>query len=538
MKKLIALLLAMALACGLLAGCSGSKDPQPSNDPTPSATTPAQTDEPTQPAEPTASDETLKVALSNEPRALFPQFATSNPSAVLMLCLYDTLVSYDEDNNPVPCLASSWEWIDDLHIRFTLNKDARFSDGSPVTAEDVLYTFQIGGTKNIATTYTRIFDVDNFVVEDDQNIVFALKMNYPTVMDIIGNYQYSILNKEATEAAGELEVAARSAKNGSGRYVFSSWKDGESITIERNEDYWNKDAEPCYYKTIVFTYITDATARALAVESGDVDIADELGATQVAGLEGNSKLNVTVHNTSTNKNFYMNCSKGPLANEKVREAIFYLLDANACRAIVNANYGETSETSFSHFCVAYAAPEAGYTREVNVEKAKALLAEAGYPDGFDLNFMIVSSTANMLLAEVIQDCLSKGGIDMKIDGLELGAYLARQSAGDYEATVTSGDQWDYAKLLGMLDGRKKPSECNGGAQYYSEELIDLIDKATYEQDYEKCLGYYAEIQKYVRDHYVVIGVYNEVRVVCTSAEVGELSFDMCGHPILTKAARA
>lgn len=537
MKKYLALIMALVLALGLvLTGCGGDKNPQTSNDPKPTASqsgdgkdkmggnSGATSGEGVK----GTSDETLRVVLSAEPDGLMPQYTESKASAAVNMCMYDTLVKWDTATNTYSeWLATAWEWVDETHLRFTLRDDVKFVNGETMTAEDVLYTFQVGSKYNNQTAYTRIFDVDNFVVEDDTHIVMALNAPYPTVLDVLGNDMYCIVSKAGIEANGGDEAAARKPLGiGTGKFTFTEWADGRTITLTRNDNYWRQDELP-YYKQIVFTFVSDAASRAMNVESKDVDIASEIMATQVQGLEGNKDLTVTVFNTSTCRTFWMNCSSGPLANEKVRQAIFLLLDPNAVRTVANGGYGELAETNFSRYCSVYAAPGAGYVRQVDVARAKELLAEAGYPDGFTLKFMTVPTS--QLVAEIVQGCLQEANIELEISLLEIGTYIGALFQGDYETYIGSADNWDVAKMLAQVDGRVPPFSAMGGAQYKDEALEKLIDAAAYEQDDAARKEAYAQVQAYVRDHFVNVGLCNETRIECSRTGLTGLKIDMRGY---------
>jgi peptide/nickel transport system substrate-binding protein len=538
MKKLVALLLALALVFSLCACGSTSSDSDSTADD--SASTAAD-DSSTgngneviggNDAEVVSgtSDETLTIALSEEPSGLYNQYVYWKPSAVVAMCLYDTLIEWNEETQEAePKLASSWEWVDDTHIRFTLRDDIVFADGSPLTADDVLFTYQIGAEHD-ASAYTRVFDIDNFVVEDEHNIVMALNTTYPTLLEILGGDVYTIIGKNAVEALGGEDAAARNPQIGTGKYNFVEWVDGQYILLERNEDYWDQDNLP-YYKNIKFVFISDNASRAMAVQSGDVDIADDLSATQIDGLLSDSSLNVVVDSTTTNRTIYMNDSSEPFNDVRVREAIYKLINPQAILAIANDGYGTVSETNFSTLCSMYDAPE-DTTREVDIEGAKALLEEAGYTDSNPLSFTLLmpNEGSNQTFAELVKEQLAQGGINCEISLLDIGTFLPQLWGGDYEMVITADDQWDYVKLLYKLDGRIDSETAGGGAQYMSDELNALIDQAESEYDYDARKEVYAQIQQYVRENFVTVGVCNDLHVVVTTADLSNVTFTLAGYP--------
>lgn len=545
-RKFLALVLAVCMILSL-AACGGGTTAGTSS-PNASASNEADNDsnEESSPSADSAalsgpSDETLAVALNSEPSGLFPQYAYDNSVGAISVLLYDTLVSWDEENNcAVPNLATSWEWVDDTHLRLTLRDDVTFSDGTPLTAEDVVYSFQISDYAGTASSsYSRIFDLENCAAEDDTTVVLALNSPYPIVVDILAADVYSIISKDAVEAVGGPDEAARKPLIGTGKYVFSEWVDGQYIKLTRNDNYWNQDDLP-YYKEIVFSFISDNTSRAMAVQSGDVDVAVGLGTSQVEGLESDSNVSVAVVNTSTNRTLYMNCSDDALADENVRAAIWNLLDASAVRDIANSGFGELSETSFSQFCAVYSAPGADFTREVDVDAAISLLAEAGYDESnpLTLSLMMPSEGDNETMAQLVQAQLSKGGITVEIEMLEIMAYLTKLWSGDYQLTITSGDQYDYEKLLYMVDGRIDPATASGGAQYDDAELQAMLDECYSETDDDVRNALYADIQSYLLEKHIVIGICNQVNVMAYSSGIEGISqnvsatVDVSGmHPV-------
>ena len=536
MKKRMQKILAMLLAAGMtfsLAACTSSTDPDDGNSSAPESSAVDNSETPGG-----ASSERLTVAINAEPDALYPQYAYSSSVGVVSTLMYDTLVSWDAENNcAVPNLATDWEWVDDTHFRLNLRDDVYFSDGDQLTAEDVVFSFQVTDyTGSGSSSYSRIFDLDNCVAEGDFTVVLALNSPYPIVADILAADVYSIISKDAVEAAGGEDAAARAPVNlGTGKYVFSEWVEGQYIKLVRNEDYWNQDELP-YYQEVMLTFISDNTSRAMAVQSGDADVALNLGTTQVEGLEADSNVTVSVENTSTNRTMYMNCSDPALSDVNVRTALWYLIDAEAIRAIANSGFGELSETSFSQFCAVYAAPPADFTRTVDVEAAVELLNTAGYNESnpLQLSLLMPSEGDNETMAQLVQAQLEASGcIKVEIELLEIMTFLNQLWSGDYQLTITSGDQYDYEKLLYMVDGRIDPATASGGAQYDDAEFQVLLDECYTETDENARRELYAEIQAYLLENHIVIGICNQVAVTAYSADITGITINVAGVPDVT-----
>lgn len=521
--KLIPLLLVLALILASCVGKNGDSSAQVTdgaeekNSVEPKITDPGGMD---------ISDERLNVILPAEPSAIYPQYAGAHNDSGPQNVMYDSLIKYDSGTGKAsPHLAKSWEWIDDTHIRFILRDDIYFHDGSKLTANDVHYTFEVGLKYNNKSAYDRIFDIDNFVVEDDHSIIFALNLPYPTLFSRLGLPLYGIISESAIDELGGEEVAVRGGPIGTGKYKFVSWTDGTSMLLERNEDYWDSENLP-YFKEINFTFISDAASRAMSIESGDADIA-EINITQVAGLQDIDRIIVDVFEAPGVNTFFMNCSLEPFNNALVREAIYNLIDPLGVRDSGCAGFGTISETNFSPISHLYSS--SGNEREVDIAKAKQLLEEAGYEDGFSFSCVAAATTKSM--CEAVQAMLLEGNIDMKIDVMEYGTFINTLFSGEYEAYVRAAETYDPVISINNVDGRVGTNAPVGGAQYHDDDtLFSLVDTALAEYDPQKSIEAYAAIQKHVYNNYINVGICTASRAICYNSELTGVTVDGRGYP--------
>lgn len=471
---------------------------------------------------------TLRVVLNEENTCLNPLWSSPSKCDITVARnVYETLTVWDyETGETVPGLAEEWEWIDDLHLRLRLREGITTAAGTPITADDVVWSWQQACTVGSnAPSYGALFDPNECYAEDELTVVLGTLYPYPTLADMLPA-AYFVLSQSEVEAAGGLEAAARNCAGSTGPYVFKEWADGQYLTIEKNENYWGGDVG--YYDEIMFTFVPDNASRAMAVQSGDADIAFSLQAAQIAALEADSNTEVEVFETNGLSVFYMNTNEGPLANEKVRQAIAKLVDYEAVNALTNYGYGQLPDSHIPYKSSYYSPTGVTFARDV--EGAKALLAEAGYEDGLDINIFGFSYNSDLL--ELIQANLAEGGINITIELTEVVAGLDRMMSGDYELYIGASSGEDVARCLKMVDGRNEPIMTFGGSLTKDEALYDLVDAGLNEFDDEARHAAYGELATYVAEHALVIPLTCSLMITAKTAGLEGIGYDAWGDLIL------
>lgn len=529
MKKTIALILALALVFCMLAGCGDKGEtPVDTNSPVVSdSNTPSVPD----PGKTGISDESLIIVGEGEFSALLPQYLETNPNARGNNLIWDTLVHYNTETGEIlPGIATDWEWIDNTHIRFTLREGITFSDGSPLTAADVLYSFEQGKNYNLSGYYNGVFDTDNFVIENDYSIVFALYIPYPQLLDILGCTHYAIICKSAIEAAGGMESAVRTPVS-SGKYYLIEWADGQYCKFQRFDDYWDQDDLP-YYKYITYLFSGDAAARLMALQSGEAQFCVSNTVAQIPTMDSDSNIEYVIKQQNNLSAVWLNCAESEaMKDARVREAICLALDASAFNAVANNNLATETDACFPLSSPLYYSPANNY-REVNLDRAKELLAEAGYPNGEGLTLNLLCSN-NRTNTEVLQAMLLKLGINAVVNQVEQATYLTMLRNGEYDINIGMADTWDPVALLNRIDGRVSAATAQGGSRYQDEDLYELIDKAKHELDESARKEIYAEIQQFVCDNYICYPLYNYIRVDSYASSLTGLTYDLRGWPVFS-----
>ena len=509
MKKAIASVLAASMALSL-AACGGSGSSSAAASTADSTASTAEAVDLNQEAvEGISDDAVLRVAIDGEPDSLFAAYQQNKADNRVNSSMFNYLVEWDDEAKEAkPSVATEWEWIDDTHIRFTLRDDVKFTNGETLVAEDVAES--LAYSCQYHATYTQMFDPDNFVVEDDTHVVLALSKPYGNLLDILGCDYYTIFDWSAWEADNESmgadDALAKWIRDpvGSGPYKLVEWIDGDHLTLERNEDYWDKNNMP-YYKQIVYSFISDMPARASALEAGTVDVAYNLASSQIDELKSASiGLTVNPYNQNVVMPLTFNMHKCPaLADENVRKAIMYCIDKAALADAYGNGYEISGKSSLVAENSAYYAEVETFSQDLDVAKEAidAAIAENGWTAD-DLTFTTWSvSGSDTSQVELLQYYLSTIGITLNIESADFATVLFEHLfVGDTSISIAENDTWDVTRMLNMLDSRIETSYDSYTGEY-EDELHDLIDAAWAASEDDRYDAYKA-VQQFAADHYL------------------------------------
>jgi ABC-type transport system substrate-binding protein len=344
-----------------------------------------------------------------------------------------------------------------------------------------------------------MFDWDNTKVISDTELVFALKTPYPDLPTAMCQPTYSVFSEAAVKKAGGQEAVSTSLAGMSyGKYKFKEGVLGQYVLLERNDNYYDK-ASTAKYKYMRLSYNSDPSARIMALQAGDADVIINIPMSQVEPLQS-AGYNLVVRDSMDVISIFLNCSKAPFDNEKVRQAFAMLINCDAVRAVAYNNFGTNIQMTFG--------PNSPYyypvQRKPDPVKAKALLAEAGYPNGFD--FTLNCLQYQMTMAQVIQANLKDGGINVNLNGMDFPAYIQSRMSGSYEANLGTLGTTDYIAVLRSFDGRLPPPVAFGGCMYKDTTLYAMIDSVYAEIDDTKRKQQMDAISKYLMDKGVAQGI--------------------------------
>lgn len=392
----------------------------------------------------------LIIGRGNEPQSIDPQFSRTGPNQMTAVHIFDRLVHTDRNLRYRPGLAESWRSVDTTTWEVKLRKGVTFHDGTPFTAEDVVFSLErVPEVPDSAAPFGQsLADLDRMEIVGDHTIRFITKLPSPRFIETIGNIY--ILSKAAAEGKTQADFDSGDAAIGTGPYKFVSWTPGSELVLQRNEDYWDK--KPAF-KDVTMRFIPDGEARVEALLSGAVDLIDLVPPAKLASLKADNDISVQTRatvrlvylalNQSRNAPFLTDLDgnsleRNPFRDVRVRDAVSMMIDRSALVEQVLNGAGEPAgqlvpDGVFGHN--SYIAAPA-----TNLERAKELLAEAGYPDGFGITLHGSSDrfSQDARVAEAIGRQLANGGLKVnKVETLPYEVFAKAAGQNSYGAFLFS-----------------------------------------------------------------------------------------------------
>jgi peptide/nickel transport system substrate-binding protein len=455
----------------------------------------------------------FNIALDADIPSLDPGQSYSYESVQVTNQLTEGLVAFNGEGELVPVLAREWRQADDLTYVYEVRPDVTFSDGSPMTMEDVLFSLERTRNGEDGTYYADYFnEVERFRVDGWRLTVtlsrpsMVFKYNMATNAGRIISKAYYLAHREnfGTAEGGVLAT---------GPFAFKSWKAGEEIVLERNENYWDKAALAANpVGEAVFIIIPDDTTRLAAVQAGSIDFTMLIAADLMGSLADNPAVNITVIDSYGSVSLSLNTARPPFNDRNVRKAVSRAIDPRRLnQEIFKGGEKEGRTLIFGPSLYgddgakweAYLASSPGY--DYNPEAARNHLAQSAYPEGFDCEFLVDQGILNHARARFIQESLAPIGITVdlhSVDNTEIDAYLLGQvldpeGARDYDLCIIEMVS-DYPDITGIAYGLLDSSQARSGYNTagYSNPTVDaLIKDQAAETDPERRF----EVQKRLMD---------------------------------------
>ena len=361
----------------------------------------------------------LKLGFSADPAGFDPAKGPSGMSHVVIEQVYSTLMSLDPDAVPYPDLAERFEVSEDgLTYTFHLRQGVKFHNGDALTADDVKYTFDRLRAKDSGYSYgSQVETIADVVVVDPQTVKFSLSSLTGPFLTYMAFPGSSIVPKKLLEAGHDLNAQPI----GSGPFKFISYQPRSMVKFEKNVDFY-ETGKP-YFDAMEFHLIADVTALTNAVLSGTINFSNEIPPKDWAQIQATPGLD---GQTLEGSRFYWllpNNTTAPMDNPKVRQAIAHAISREAI--VAGTFFGQATAISggvIPEWNWAYAGLKA-FNPAGDADKAKALLAEAGHPDGFETSLTMASSFPAMVaMAPIIQANLAAIGIRATIKTMEIPRY--------------------------------------------------------------------------------------------------------------------
>lgn len=452
---------------------------------------------------------TYTILTPADPDMLDPHRQSSIYTHMLAGLVYNKLVTYETgpdaaytDYNVVPDLAERWEVSDDgktytFHLREVYWHDVEPVNGRQLTAEDVVSTME--RIINLPGHQAALLSVvESIVAQDDQTVVFTLKQPFAPFLNFMANHFMWILPKEAID--GKVDLATDAI--GTGPFVLEKWEDNVQATYKKNPNYY-EEGKP-YLDEIIYKVVPEQGSRIAAFRTGQADSIGGLSPEEITQLQKtNPNIKIFEALFATQEQLYMNMEREPFTDLRVRKAISMAVDR---KSMVKAIYGggETSgpvNPSLGDWALPL--EEREKLLSYNPEEAKKLLAEAGYPNGFDTTMMVTNGYGEQLVrvAQWVAEDLRNVGINVEIEVVEYAAYFSEKWPNvDYDMGVgyqtyfQEPDEWLRTQL-----------HTDGSRNWYNisdPELDKLLDEQRTILDVEKRKQYIYEIQRYVLENVV------------------------------------
>lgn len=492
MKKMLSLVIVVALCFTMLAGCGGSK---------------------TAGSEPAEKKDELIVGLAAEPKALDPHPVNDVPSGNGLVQIYESLITQDVDMNIEPQLAESWKQIDDLTWEFKLKEGVKFHNGEELKASDVKFSFIRAAESARIGHIVGMIDAENIEIVDDYTVRIPTKEPFSALLPSLCHTGAMILNEKAVTEAGE---AYGDNPVGTGPFKFVEWKRGDSLTFERFDDYHGEKAG---VKKLVMRIIPERTNRVIELETGGIDVCYDVGANDIKRLEENEGIDVYRKISFSTSYLGLNCLKEPFSDMKVRQAINYALDVDAIVNSVLKGVGTTAKGPLTPNVPGAKLDLKPYGYDL--EKAKQLLKEAGYENGFKTELWTNENKDRINMAEIIQAQLKEVGIEVEVKILEWGAMLEGLNNKEQQMFIlgwgnSTGDPDTglYAPFHSSKHGKGGNRVC-----YTNKHVDELLELGRKTFDTEKRNEIYAEIQQIVYDEAAWSLLYNKEVVMAAKKEV-------------------
>lgn len=378
-----------------------------------------------------AQEKVLTIGVDQEAIGLDPHIVTSFSSHRRVDLLYNKLVRHDENLKLVPDLAESWEIPDNLTYIFNLRKGVKFHNGREMTAEDVIFSLnRVLDPKTASPGRSYISNIKSMEALSPYRVKITLSSPLSSFLEGLATNNCAIVSKAAVEQYGNLQKV----EAGTGAFMLKEWIPDNSMTLVKNPDYFEKGL-PLVDK-IIFRIIPEQASLYAGVKGGTLDLAQINDGSTILLAKRDGSVNVMQKPGINVRTFGFNVTRKPFDDVRVRQALSLAIDRNEIVTI--SEFGMAQATGpIPVGATQWALPLSKLPFfEVDIQKAKALLAEAGLPNGF--SFKIVTSNSfegGLAVAQVIQNQLKKIGVNAELEVVEWGIYIDRWVKRDFDAMV-------------------------------------------------------------------------------------------------------
>ncbi len=451
----------------------------------------------------------LVMARDSEPLSLNPigDGSADNGSIFMIVQIFDTLVETRDDPLPQPALAESWSVSDDsLTWTFNLRQGVRFSNGDPVTCEDVKYSIDGFADPEVNTFYSGFGSaIESTECVDESTFVVQLNRVEGAFLDYLSTMPASIRPMAIYEELGSDAFSENPV--GSGPFMVREWVRGERLVLERNPYYW-KEGQP-YLDEITILYVPDENTRMLMIESGEAQIATEVPYSQIERIDALDGVTVLIEDVMAWDAVWFNSRIPPLDDRNVIQALNYATPKEAMLESLLYGAGEIANHVIAK--VKYWDPSVE-PYPYDLERAQELMAASSVPDGFTMPCLIVAGDqVERQQAEILQQEWAKIGVQLEIEAVDISTIWERWTSGEemcftYPGSGLSSDALSDDNLAVVF------FDFTGGADSFwtgwnNERAIELVRQAGTTIDEDERRAAFYELQRLVMAEYPAVPLF-------------------------------
>lgn len=535
LKKICAVALTLALGMSVFVGC-GSSD---------------------------STEGYLVYNLGEDPDTIDPTLNTSVGGSTIISNTFEGLMRLDENEKAVPGVAEKYEVsADGLVYTFTLRENAKWSDGEPVTANDFKYSWTRALNKDTAAEYAyQLFYIKNgekfnageataedlgIEVKDDRTLVVTLEAATAYFPELMAFPTYAPLREDIVSANEEGWATEPETYVSNGPFQLTEWTLKDQFVFKKNENYWNADSVKL--PGLIMKMVTDENTALASLKSGEFDMIDNVPPAEIenavneglATIYPNLATYMLIFNVGKQSTLPEDVKKA-LSNKKVRQALSLAIDRKAIVENVTKG-GQVPAYSFVPQGILNEAGEDFASvkfydeNKANIEEAKKLLAEAGYPNGEGLptlEFMFNTEGAHKDVAQVIQQDWAKIGVNVELANQEWKVFLNTRQEGGYEI-ARHGWSGDYVDPMTFLD-LWLTGGGNNDAGYSNAKYDELVKAAKAEQDPTKRWDLMHQAEAIIMEDMPIIPLYYYTKVKAAKPEVKGVRVSTLGHTLFDQA---
>jgi ABC-type transport system substrate-binding protein len=479
----------------------------------------------------------LIVAQETGPLTMDAHHVTDSTTASIIEHMVEPLLELTPKGEIAPKLAEKWEIsADATEFTLKLKKGIKFHDGQPLNAEAVKVNFDRRLDFKAATKlYFFVAQIESVTVVDEYTVKIATKVPFAPLLSNLTYPTNGIQSPAALKRSWDKPLLM---PIGTGPFIFKEWAPGKKLVMVRNDNYWGIHPS---LSEVTFRSISDDASRVAALEKGEIHVAVKIPPSDLLRLKANPKIKIMA--TPGARTIYMgfNCSREPFTDKRIRQALNYAVNKEAIVARVLGGAGRVSDAPISPVVFGYAPIK---TYEHSIEKARALLEEAGFPEGFETTLHLPSGRyyKEASLATAVAADLWEVGVKAEVKMMEWETYipfiLRDQEEAEHQLYVLgwstlTGDA-DHG-LYPLFYSGEWPSKGTNASFFNHEELDQLLETARRTANAKERKRLYKEAMTLIMEEAPWIFLYSEMEMTGVRAEVKDVVVQLPERVILNQA---